>query len=121
MRGPSLRALLVLSTFCFGAVALTGCIDAFPDKIVLKPESSNVEIVTEPPNPEVYEPAGEVSTQVIAREVGEGFRQAFNDLRNQAAQKGATFVFAEDVSSRAAWDFSGRTVVSIVGTAYRQK
>ena len=121
MRGPSLRALFLLSTLSVAPLGLTGCIDAFPDKIVLKPEASNVEIVTEPPNPEVYEPAGEVATQVIAREVGEGFRQAFNDLRNQAAQKGATFVYAEDVSSRAAWDFSGRTVVSVVGTAYRQK
>jgi hypothetical protein len=101
--------------------ALSGCIDAFPDKIVLRPEAANVEIVTDPPNPEVYEPTGEVATQVIGREVGEAFRQAFNELRNQAATKGATFVHVEEVSSRAAWDFSGRVVVSIVGTAYRGK
>lgn len=120
MRGSPLRALLLASATA-AAAASAGCIDAFPDKIVLKPEASNVEIVTDPPNPEVYEPAGEVATQVIAREVGEGFRHAFNELRNQAAQKGASFVYVEDMSSRAAWDFSGRTVVSIVGTAYRAK
>jgi hypothetical protein len=113
--------LLVLCASLLGAASNVGCIDAFPDKIALKAEAANVEIVTDPPNPEVYEPAGEVATQVIGREVGEAFRQAFNELRNQAAAKGASFVHVEEVSSRAAWDFSGRTVVSIIGTAYRGK
>jgi hypothetical protein len=99
----------------------TGCVDALPDKVNLAPEASTVEVVTDPPNPEVYEPVGEVAAQVIGREVGEAFRQAFNELRNQAAKKGATFVAVEEVQSRAAWDFSGRTVVSLVGTAYRPK
>src|SRR5256885_11081666 len=98
-----------------------GCVDALPDKVNLVPEAATVEVVTDPPNPEVYEPVGEVAAQVIGREVGEAFRQAFNELRNQASQKGATFVAVEEVQSRAAWDFSGRTVVSLVGTAYRPK
>lgn len=118
MRGSTLRAaLLAVATL----IAPTGCVSAFPDKIVLKPEAANVEVVTDPPNAEVYEPAGEVATQVIARDIGEGFRHAFNELRNQAATKGATFVYIESIGSRAAWDFSGRTVVSIIGTAYRPR
>lgn len=94
---------------------------SLPEKVALRPGASDVEVVTEPPNPEVYEPAGEVSAKVIGREVSEAFRQAFNALRNQAAAKGASFVAMDDVSSQAAWDLSGRTVVSIVGTAYRPK
>lgn len=112
---------LVLVASLLSATGGAGCIDAFPDHVLLKPEAANVEIVTDPPNPEVYEPAGEVATQVIGREIGDAFRQAFNELRNQGAKKGATFVHVEEVSSRAAWDLSGRTVVSIVGTAYRGK
>ena len=101
--------------------AASGCAESLPEKIVLLPDARNVEIVTEPPNMEVYEAAGEVSAQVIGREVGDAFRQAFNELRNQAAAKNATFVAVDDVTSRSAWDFSGRTIVSIVGTAYRPK
>ena len=100
---------------------VTGCPEALPDKFPLKPEAANVEIVSDPPNVEVYESAGEVSASVIGREVDQAFKQAFNHLRNQAAAKGATFVAVDDVSSRAAWDFSGRTIVSVVGTAYRPK
>lgn len=99
----------------------TGCMNGLPEKINLRPDAAAVEIVTDTPNLEIYEPVGECAAQVVQREVGEGFRQAFNELRNQGAAKGATFVMVEDVTSRAAWDFSGRTVVSVVGTAYRAK
>ncbi|HEY8074724.1 MAG TPA: hypothetical protein VIF62_11455 [Labilithrix sp.] len=114
-----MRALVpIVFVLFFGS----GCVDAsYPDKVNLAPEAQTVEVVTDPPNPEVYEPVGEVAATIIGREVGEAFRQAFNELRNQAAKKGATFVAVEDVQSRAAWDFSGRTVVSLVGTAYRPK
>lgn len=103
------------------SLLISGCIEALPEKVTLEPNASDVEIVSEPPNPDVYEPAGEVSAQVIGRESPEAFRQAFNMLRNQGARKGATFVSVDDVTSRAAWDFSGRTIVSIVGTAYKPK
>ena len=115
-----MRALPSLASLLFSA-SLVACIDNYPDKVNLNPEAAAVEVVTDTPNPEVYEPVGEVGAQVISREVGEAFRQAFNELRNQASTKGATFVAVEEVQSRAAWDFSGRTVVSLVGTAYRPK
>jgi hypothetical protein len=98
-----------------------GCVDALPEKIVLAPEAANVEVINEPPNSEIYEPAGEVNAQVIGHETQDALRQALNQLRNKAAAKGATFVAVDDVTSRAAWDFSGRTIVTLVGTAYRTK
>lgn len=116
-----MRAFLLFAVVACGAAFGTACVDQFPDKVNLKPEAASVEVVTDPPNPEVYEPVGEVAAQVMGREVGEAFRQAFNELRNQAAAKGASFVHVEEVQSRAAWDFSGRTVVSLVGVAYRPK
>jgi hypothetical protein len=100
---------------------LAGCIDALPEKVVLQPNAGNVEVISEPPNAEIYEPAGEVNAQVIGRETQEALRQAFNELRNKAAAKGATFVAVDEVTSRAAWDFSGRTIVTLVGTAYKTK
>ena len=103
------------------ALAATGCLGSLPEKIALRPDAASVEVVSDAPNLEVYEAVGEVNAQVIGREVGEAFRQAANDVRNQAAEKGATFVSIDDVSSRAAWDLSGRTIVTMVGTAYRPK
>ena len=98
-----------------------GCIDTLPEKIALSPTAGNVEILNEPPNKETYESAGEVSAHVIGRETQEALRQAMNQLRNQAAAKNATFVAVDDVTARAAWDFSGRTIITMVGTAYRTK
>jgi imidazoleglycerol phosphate dehydratase HisB len=100
---------------------LGACIPEIPDKVSLASGASNVEVVSDPPNRDVYEAVGEVTAQVIGREVGEAFRQAANMLRNEAAKKGATFVSIDDLSSRAAWDFSGRTIVTMVGTAFRPK
>jgi uncharacterized protein YbjQ (UPF0145 family) len=77
--------------------------------------------VSDPPNLEVYEPVGGVGTRVVATEVSEAVRQAKNELRNQAAKKGATFVSIEEMTSRASWDLRGHTVVSMTGTAFRQR
>ncbi len=103
------------------AVALGGCTVSLPEKIVLTPGADNVEVINEPPNREIYESAGDVTAQVVGHETQDALRQALNQLRNKAAAKGATFIAVEEVSSRAAWDFSGRTIVTLVGTAYRPK
>ncbi len=118
MRARSLLVLLVASLLAAGAA---GCTDLLPEKIVLSPEASNVEVINELPNTEIYESAGEVTAQVIGHETHNALRQALNQLRNKAAAKGATFIAVDDVTSRAAWDFSGRTIVTLVGTAYRTK
>jgi hypothetical protein len=108
--------------FCFAlTAAAVGCSESVPDKAVLSPAAQDVEIISDLPNREIYEPAGLVSAQIIGRDNAASLREAFNQLRNQAAAKGATFVGIEEVSSRAAWDFSGRTVVTLIGTAYRTK
>jgi hypothetical protein len=62
-----------------------------------------------------------VTAQVIGRETQDALRQALNELRNKAAARGATFIAVDEVSSHAAWDFSGRIIVTIIGTAYRTK
>ena len=114
-----MRRCFLLPILAF--LVCTGCESSIPEKVALVPGANNVEVGSDPPNPELYESAGEVSAQVVAREVGDGLRQAANDLRNQAAKKGATFVSMDDVSSRSTWDFSGRVVVTITGTAYKVK
>lgn len=98
-----------------------GCAETFPDRVALQPEARNVEVVTDVPNEDVYESVGAVSAQVVARDSGEAFHEATNALRNQAAKRGATFVSIEEVTSHAARDFSGRTVVSMAGTAFKPK
>lgn len=103
------------------ALLLAGCMETLPEKAQLKPEASNIEVVSEPPNSDVYEAIGEVSAQMIGREVPDVFREACNELRNQAAARGGTFVSVTDVSSKAAWDMSGRTVMTVSGIVYRPK
>jgi hypothetical protein len=116
----ALAALAALASLAL-VTAVTGCADILPDKIALAPGADNVEVISEPPNREVYESAGEVTAQVVGHETQDALRQALNQARNKAAAKGATFIAIDDVTSRAAWDFSGRTIVTIVGTAYRPK
>ena len=118
----TIRPMGARSLWLMVALAGTvGCAETIPDKAALRPEAANVEIVSEPPNRAVYEPAGEVSAQIIGGDNAASFRAAFNVLRNQAAAKGASFVAVEEVSATAAWDFSGRTIMTLVGTAYRPK
>lgn len=120
--GARSRFVLLLAFATVTALAgAPGCADTLPEKIILSPGAANVEVINEPPNTEVYESAGEVTAQVVGRETQDALRQAFNMLRNKAAAKGATFIAVDDVTSRAAWDFSGRTIVTLVGTAYRPK
>ncbi|MCA9591141.1 MAG: hypothetical protein KC657_37855 [Myxococcales bacterium] len=103
------------------ALLLSGCMEALPESVALKPEAAKVEVVSEAPNADVYEPVGEVSAQIIGREVTEVFREACNELRNQAATRQASFVAITDVTSKAAWDMSGRTVMTVTGVAYKPK
>lgn len=116
--GLFFRLLLLPGAIALSAVA---CVEALPEQITLAPGADQVEVVSDPPNLEIYEPAGGVSARVVAAEVDEAVRQAKNALRNQAANKGATFVSIDETTSRASWDLRGRTVVSMTGTAYRQK
>lgn len=102
-------------------VSLTGCAELLPEEIPLAPGADQVEVISDPPNSDVYEPVGGVSARVAALEVSEAVRQARNELRNQAAKKGATFVSIDDVTSHASWDMRGRTIVDMTGTAFRQK
>ncbi|MBX3212908.1 MAG: hypothetical protein KF850_12800 [Labilithrix sp.] len=103
------------------SLALAGCAESFPEVVALADGADHVEVVSDPPNIDVYEPVGGVSASVSGTEVSSAVREAKNELRNQAAQKGATFVSIDEISSRASWDLRGRTVVSMTGTAYRAK
>jgi carbon monoxide dehydrogenase subunit G len=98
-----------------------GCVENLPDVITLTPGASNVEVISDTPNSDVYVAVGQVSARVGGVEVSTAVREAKNELRNQAAARGATFVSIDEISSRASWDLRGRTVVSMTGTAYKQK
>ncbi|MBX3259368.1 MAG: hypothetical protein KIS78_25595 [Labilithrix sp.] len=112
------------ASFAFATVlslSISGCAESFPEVVALADGADHVEVVSDPPNSDVYEPVGGVSARVAGTEVSSAVREAKNELRNQAAQKGATFVSIDEISSRASWDLRGRTIVSMSGTAYRAK
>jgi hypothetical protein len=81
--------------------AAAGCSETFPDIVPLVPGADNVEVVSDPPNGDVYEPVGAVSATVAGSEVSTAVREAKNELRNKASQRGATFVSIDEISSRA--------------------
>jgi hypothetical protein len=101
--------------------AAAGCSETFPDIVPLVPGADNVEVVSDPPNADAYEPVGAVSATVAGTEVSTAVREAKNELRNQASQRGASFVSIDEISSRASWDLRGRTIVSMTGTAFRAR
>lgn len=105
----------------FAVVLTSGCAENLPSEVPLAPGADQVEVVSDPPNAEIYEPVGGVTARVASTEVSTAVREAKNELRNQAAQKGATFVSIDEIGSRPSWDLRGRTVVTMSGTAYRQK
>jgi hypothetical protein len=98
----------------------SGCIESAPTSVVLSPAGEKVEIVGEAPNPEIYKAVGEVRGEAIGASL-DAQQHARRMLRNEAAAKGADFVAIEEVNARVARDMSGRTVVSIVGQAYKPK
>ena len=111
-RGGRIAALLLV---------IAGCAETFPEIIPLATGADSVEVVSDPPNADIYEAVGGVSASVSGVETMIAVREAKNALRNQAAQRGATFVSIDEISSRASWDLRGKTIVSMTGTAYRPK
>ncbi|MBX3205924.1 MAG: hypothetical protein KF764_12695 [Labilithrix sp.] len=115
------RALARIFLATFVSISLSGCVESFPEVVALAAGADHVEVVSDPPNADVYEPVGGVHARVAGTEVSSAVREAKNELRNQAAERGATFVSIDEISSRASWDLRGRTIVSMSGTAYRAK
>jgi hypothetical protein len=116
---PMVRLCFALS-LGLGVIA-TACGEKIPTEVPLQPAAEQVEILPEAPNTDVYESIGSVSARVSSGQMGTALQEARNSLRNQAAQKGASFVSIDEVSSKPNWGLGGQTVVSVTGTAYRQK
>jgi hypothetical protein len=110
-----------VSYFVIAISTTTGCAENLPSEVPLAPGADAVEVVSDPPNADIYEACGGVTARVAATEVSAAVREAKNELRNQAAAKKATFVSIDETASRPSWDLRGRTVVTMTGTAYRQK
>ena len=96
-----------------------GCAENYPDLVALAPGADIVEVASDRPNPDLYQPVGGVAARVAGAEVSAAVREAKNELRNQAARRGATFVSIDEITSRPSWDLRGRTVVVMTGTAFR--
>jgi hypothetical protein len=112
MRAP------LLFMVCLGAA---GCWDLPPGNVPLNADAENVEILSEAPNLDIYESFGEITVDAIGKGNLEAQASAKHLLRNRAAEKHARFVSIDDASTSFAWDFSGRTVVTIRGRLFRIK
>jgi hypothetical protein len=103
------------------AVTLGGCWEMPPGNVPLSSEAENVEIVSEAPSPEIYESFQELSVQAIGLSSLEATNAAKHMLRNRGAELHARFVSVDDSTASLAWDFSGRTIVTLRGRAFRVK
>lgn len=102
------------------AAAPAGCAEAVPEKVVLKPEGEKVEVVSEKPNPDLYVALGEVVGTAANVDQDVAIEQAKNDLRNQAAARGASTLSVDHVDSKLQMG-TRKTVVKISATAYKPK
>ena len=119
--GTHLLRVFLQGFFAIAAPASSaGCIESAPATVVLTPGGEKVEIVGEAPNLDVYKAVGEVRGEAIGTST-DAQQHARRMLRNEAAAKGANFVAIEDLTARVARDLSGRTVVTIVGQAYKPR
>jgi hypothetical protein len=103
------------------AVVCAACWEMPPINVPLSSAGERVEVVAEAPNEDVYEPFQEISVQALGATPREAADTARHMLRNRAGELGGGFVSIEDSSASTAWDFSGRTVVTMKGHAYRVK
>ncbi len=89
--------------------------------VPLSPAGEQVEILAELPNHDVYEPFNEITVQAIGHGSEDARNSARHLLRNRGAELHARFVSIDEASAAFAWDFSGRTIVTLRGHAYRMK
>lgn len=114
MRQKLLLSVLALTT-------LASCVELPPDRVPLSSQAESVELLSDIPNTDIYESYGFVTSEAIGKGSGEATTNARNGLRNKAAALRATFVSIDEASATTAWDFSGRTVVTLKGHVYRPK
>jgi hypothetical protein len=105
----------------FALTSLASCVELPPDRVPLLPQAETVELLAEIPNLDVYESYGFVSSEASGHGSSEATVNARNGLRNKAAALRATFVSIDEASATSAWDFSGKTVVTLKGHVYRPK
>jgi hypothetical protein len=105
----------------FAAVLSISCKEHLPEVVPLSPGAEQVEVVSETPYKDIYQAIGGVTAKVAGAEAQSATREARNELRNQAAQKGASLVFIDDVNTNNSFSSGGKTVVTMTGTAYKQK
>jgi hypothetical protein len=103
------------------AMALGACWEMPPSTAALSAAAEEVEILTEAPSPDVYESFQDITVQAIGPSGSEATTIARHMLRNRGAELHARFVSVDDATASLAWDFSGRTIVTLRGRAFRVK
>jgi hypothetical protein len=112
---------LIVIALAATASGLVGCLDLPPANVPLDHAGESVEILTDSPNLDLYESYGEISVDAIGMGTREAQVTARHLLRNRAGVLHARFVSVDVASASFAWDFSGRTVVTMRGRVFRVK
>ena len=103
------------------ALAAAGCWEMPSGNVPLSQAGEEVEVLVEIPSPDIYESFQEISVQSIGASGQEATVSARHLLRNRGAELHARFVSIDDATASLAWDFSGRTIVTLRGRVFRVK
>src|SRR5580692_626579 len=106
-----------LAVLAFLAVPIS-CAEDLPDHVALIPGAENVEFAVEPPSKNGYTMIGEVIGVAAANDPDAAEFAARNDLRNKAAELGATLVTVDD-SIGEAMPLRDKVKVKVYGRAFK--
>jgi hypothetical protein len=99
-------------------LVLAACAAGIPDHVELTPQAENVEFAYEPPGAEGYTEVGKVTGVAQGKDTDAVTEAAKNDLRNKAAELGATVVTI-DQNEGVGVPLTGQVKVKVVGRAYK--
>lgn len=111
--GPWVGGLLL-------GLALSGCAEAVTPLPALTPQGSTVEFAMDSPSRNSHEFLGFVEVAEESKETYEATNLARTQLRNKAADLGASLVKVEYETGERVW-FEDRVRVRVVGKAFRAK
>jgi hypothetical protein len=109
-----MRWLAILAFLAFPI----SCAEELPDHVALIPGAQDVEFAVEPPSKNNYTMIGEVVGIAAANDPDAAEFAARNDLRNKAAELGATLVTVDD-SVGEAMPLRDKIKVKVYGRAFK--
>ncbi len=114
-------SLLAVTLAVGSALAQTACTEELPASVALSSQGEQIEISYDPMPADTYADLGDVVGSGIGTTNSDAEQNARNDLRNNVAKVGGTYVHVLDTQQTAYGYFSLKVKVMLRGVAYKPK